>query len=172
MPGFHLAFRIHNPRPGDFYALTLIDYLLCRGRTSRLFKRLVTRERLANQLAGGLEKRGGLATYRLFITNTTELVSQQCLEAIFSELNKLRTNFVSEDELAKAKTLYKRDVYDRLGINLDKTLFLTDLFLWRSPAGDPLLDLERTLQVTAPAIAVLLNRYFTRENGIILNIQK
>jgi predicted Zn-dependent peptidase len=172
MPGFHLAFRIYNPRPGDLYGLTLIDYLLCRGKTSRLIKRLITRDRLANQLTGGLEKRSGLAAYRIFVTNTTELVSQQCLEVLFSELGRLRTSFVSEEELSKAKNLFERDVFDRLGINVDKTLYLGDLFLSRRLPDGALLELDRTLQVTPQAIAGLLNRYFTRENCIILKIQK
>lgn len=172
MPGFHLAFRIHNPRPDDLYSLTLIDYLLCRGKTSRLFKRLVTRDRLANQLTGGLEKRNGLAAYRIFVTNTTELVSQQCLEALFSELDRLRTSFVPEGELSKAKNLFKRDLFDRLGINVDRTLYLGDLFLSRLLPDGALLELDRTLQVTPQAIALLLNRYFTPKNCIILKIQK
>jgi zinc protease len=172
MPGFHLAFRIYNPRPGDLYGLTLIDYLLCRGKTSRLVKRLITRDRLANQLTGGLEKRNGLTAYRIFVTNTTELVSQHCLDALFSELSRMRTSFISEEELSKAKNLYKRDMFDRLGINVDKALYLGDLFLSHHLPDGALLELERILQVTPQAIAGLLNRYFTRENGIVLKIQK
>ncbi len=42
-PAFHLGFRIAAPYSQDFYALTLMDYLLLKGKSSRLYKRIITR---------------------------------------------------------------------------------------------------------------------------------
>jgi zinc protease len=172
VPGFHMAFRIINPRPGDLVGLTLIDYLLCRGKTSRLVERLVKRDRLAIQLTGGLERRGGLAAYRIFVTNNTELIAQQCRDVIFSELGTLKTSFVSEKELSKAKNIFKKDILDRLGTSLDRALYMGEQFLSRPVPDGDLLDLDRYLAITPQTVTGLVNRYFTRDNCIVLNIQR
>lgn len=68
-PAFHLGYRIASPRSDDFFALTILDYILLQGKSSLLNKRLIKREHLAFHLSGGIEKRKELAVFKIFAIN-------------------------------------------------------------------------------------------------------
>ncbi|OGD30375.1 MAG: hypothetical protein A2Y56_09215 [Candidatus Aminicenantes bacterium RBG_13_63_10] len=171
-PSVLVGFRIHSARAVDMHVLTLIDYILCRGKTSRLVQRTIKRDRLASQITGSLERRGDLAAYRIFAVNNSEYSARLCVGSIYSELARMRTNFISEEELNRAKNRWKKDLLNRLSSRADKALFLSELAL---NYGDPRagsLDIGRFQEVTPLMIAGLLNRYFYKENSQVLYILK
>jgi len=169
-PAFHLGFRIASPSSNEFYTLTIIDYLLLRGQSSRLFKRLLSKEKIALQLNGGIEKRKDRAFYRVFVTCNKGL-ADLCQQAIFSELDKLKTTFISEEELSKSKNMLKQDYWTRVSTNQDKAIFLSEAFLNLKNFDDLPSELDKCLRVTPQDVVGIVNRYFTKENSIILNIK-
>lgn len=169
-PAFHLGFRIAPPSSHEFYTLSIIDYLLLRGQSSHLSSRLLKKERIALQLSGGLEKRKDLAFYRIFVTCNKELLNL-CQEAIFSELDKLKTGFISEEELTKLKNMFREDYWSRLATCQDKAIFLSEAFLSLNNFDNFALELDKYLKVTPQDVVGIINRYFTKENSIVLNIK-
>ncbi|MGB8952809.1 MAG: pitrilysin family protein [Candidatus Aminicenantales bacterium] len=170
-PAFHLGFRIAPPQSSDFYTVTILDYLLLRGQTSRLPKRLYKKEKIAIQLSGGIEKRRDRALYRIFATCNNQFMVNQCQEAIFSELEKLKTTFISETELTKAKNMFKQDHLRKLSTTLDKALYLTEIFLTHENVEDPQRELDEYLAVTPTDVVAIANRYFLQKNSVILNVK-
>jgi len=170
VPGFWLAFRVPTLAPEDVYGLTILDYILFRGRNSRLFKRLWQRERLVLSMTGGLERRNGLLAYRLFATTTNTLLIDRSLRAIFAELQSIKSSFIGAEELAKAKNIFTMDYYNRQGTTLDKAIVLSEAFLTLKKFEDLPLELDKYLQVTPQLLVGLANRYFTQANAIIATI--
>jgi len=170
-PAFHLGYRIASPFSRDYYALAILDYLLLKGGSSRLYRKLIKRESLAFQLSGGIEKRAGLAAFKIFAINNNETMVDLCQKGIFSEINRLRTGYVSETELAKAKSLFKRDYANRLAVPIERAIFLAEAFF--SPAGleDTPKELARYLRITPFEISANVNRYLVLENSVILNVK-
>lgn len=171
-PGFHLGYRIASPRSDDFYALTILDYILFKGKSSRLYKRLVKRERIVIHLSGGIEKKKNVATFKIFATNNNDIMVDRCQKAIFSEINKLKTSFVSESELKKAKNMFRMDYIHRSSSSsLEKAIFLCEAFLAQKNIDDLSAEYQRYLNVTPSDIIGIINRYFTSENTVILNLK-
>ena len=170
VPGFLLGFRVTSPNPEDHYVLTLLDYILFQGRSSRFNKRLWQRERLVLQMSGGLERRGPLMAYRLFATNNNEVMVDRTLTAIFTELQRFKSSFISETELAKAQNIFKMTYFNRLATTLDKALFLSDAMLTLKNFDDFPNELAKYLRVTPQLLVGLANRYFTKENAVITSI--
>lgn len=170
VPGFWLGFRIPVVSPDDQYPLTILDYILFHGQSSRLYKRLWQKERLVLGLKGGLERRGSLLAYRLFATNTNNILLDLSLKAVFAELQRLKTSFVGGDELLKAKNVFQTDYFSRLATTLDKAIFLCDACLTLKNFDDYPWELSKYLQVTPQLLVGLANRYFVRENAIIARI--
>lgn len=170
-PAFHLGYRIASSRSNDFYALTVLDYILLRSKSSRLYKRLIKKERLAYHLSGGIEKRKELATFKIFAINNNEAMVDLCQKAIFSEINKLKSSFIPEEELEKSKNLFKMDYLRRFATSLDRAIFLTETFLSQKNFENFPSELDRYLKVTPSEIVGIVNRYFTRENSVLLNIK-
>jgi predicted Zn-dependent peptidase len=171
-PAFHLGFRIAPPHTNDFYTLVILDYILLRGHSSRITRRLLNRDnKIAYQLSGGIEKRGDRAVYKIFGVANNLLMVDRCQNAIFAELAKLKTSFISDVELAKFKNILKGDFLKRWATNLDKALFLSEEYFWLKNLDTVFLEVEKYLNVTPTDIVGIANRYFTPENSVILNVK-
>jgi len=171
-PAFHLGFRIAPPFSNDFYTLSIVDYILFRGRSSRLTRRLLGRDnKIAYQAAGGIEKRKDRAIYRIFCVVNNMAMAERCQEAIFAELDRLKRTVLSEPDLVRTKTMFKRDYLERLSSSMERALFLCESFLSLRNFDDVPLELDKYMKVTANDIVGILNRYFTADNSIILNVK-
>jgi len=169
-PGFHMGYRLAHPSSNDLYVLSLIEYILLRGNTSRLHKRLIKRERLALHMDGSIEKRYPVTRFKLFILNNNQFMVQRTQRAIFSELHRLKTSFVSSEELQKSKNMFKMDYVDQYTDSLSRALFLAEEFLFKRILINPSEELLKYLAVTPTDIVGVSNRYFG-EDSIILDIK-
>jgi len=169
-PGFHLGYRLSSPSSDDFYVLSIIEYILLRGMSSRLHKRLIKREKLVLQLNGGIEKRQDQARLKIFVVNNNQFMVQRCKKAIFSEFHKLKTNFISEEELKKVKNMFLKDYISQYSTSLPKALFLAETFLSRNILLNPAEEIEKYMAITPKDIIGVTNRYFGIES-VILDIK-
>ena len=170
-PAFHLGYRIASPYSRDYYVLAVIDYLLFHGKSARLYRKLVKREGLALFVSGGIEKRKDMAVLKLFAMNNNETMVELSQKSILSEFNKLRTYEASAEELAKAKSLLKRDYLNRLASPPERAMFLAEMFF--SPVGlDALPDqLPKYMRIGPNEVRLAAGRYLTPENSVILNVK-
>jgi zinc protease len=168
---FHLGYRMASPYSRDYYALTILDYLLFHGKSARLYKKLVKKEGLALFISGGIEKRKDVAVLKIFAMNNNETMVELCQKSILSEFNKLRMDEVSGEELAKAKSLFKRDYLNRLASPSERAMFLAEMLF--SPVGlDALPDqLPKYMRITPYEVRMAFSRYLTPENSVILNVK-
>jgi predicted Zn-dependent peptidase len=166
--GFHMGFRFFPLQPGDLDCLRILESLLLGGETSRLKGRLLRHDLTARYLSGGLDVRLSVSTLKLFCLATNAVMIARSEKAILSEVDRLRTNAVSQDELNKARRRFKMDYLDRLSTNLGKSLFLIDAVF--SGRGLESLDgeLARVLSVTPQALAAFSSKYFVPQNRVVL----
>lgn len=170
-PAFHLGYRLAPPYSSDYYALVILDYILIKGRSSRLFKRLVKKETLAFYLSGGIEKRKDVAAFKVFAMNNNDTMVDLCQKAVFSEINKLRTSYVPMPELQKAKNMFKKDYVNRFLTPLDKALFLAETSFSPITPENASKELGKYLRVTPLEIIGTINRYLAPENSVLLNVK-
>jgi predicted Zn-dependent peptidase len=170
-PGFHLGYRLPSPSSEDFYTLSIIEYILFRGMSSRLHKRLIKREKLVLQLNVEIERRQDQARLKIFVVNNNQFMVQRSKKAIFSELQKLKTNFIPEEELMKAKNMFRKDYINRYRTSLPKALYLAETFLSRNILLNPVEEIEKYMAITPKDIIGVTNRYFGVES-VILDIKQ
>lgn len=169
-PAFHFGYRINHLQTGESYSLRILDILMFRGKGSRLYKRLMKKERVALYLSGGVEERRGLRAFKVFTISNNPVMSDLSRKAIVSEMGKLRTTLVSDAELAKAKDLFKMDYLGRLSTSLQKALFLSETVLSGNRLEDLAAEYTKYLRVTPVAIISLANRLFAPENAFTLSL--
>jgi len=170
-PALHLGYRIAPPYSRDYYALAVLEYLLFKGKSARLYRKLVKKEGLALYIAGEIEKRRDVAAIKIFAMNNNETMVDLCQKSITSEFNKLRTGDVSSEELAKAKSLFKRDYLSRLASPMERAMFLAEMVF--SPVGlDGLPDqLPKYMRISPYEVRMAVNRYLVPESSVILNVK-
>ena len=170
LPGFHIGYRIASPYSQDFYPLKIIEYILLRGITSRLYKKLIKRSRIARSLSGSIEKRKELATFKIFVSSSNDLMVERSKRVIFSEINKLKSSLVPEKELRKAKNIFKMDYLNQYATSADKAVFLAEAFLSKKSFDDIPNELDNYLSVDHYSLIRIMRRYFINE--IVFDVKK
>ena len=168
--GFHLGYRFTPLQTGDAYSLKILEYLLLKGKTSRLMDRLLNRDRTAQHFSGTLEDRRGVLALKIFCLNNNAVMVERSEKAVLSEIDRLRTNSVSPDEMAKAKRLFKMDYLRSQSTNLGRALFLVDAAFSGKPMNALGGELDKYMRVNPSALISLVNRHFNLRNRVILEL--
>jgi predicted Zn-dependent peptidase len=172
----YLYIGYHKPTLPSFddYVFDLIDTILSRGRTSRLFKSLVTEKGIATEIdtANGFP---GARYPNLFLISATPRhpFSVDTLEnAIYEEVERLKIELVGDREIAKAKNQLKADFLEGLSSNAG---LASTLSYYESVAGDYryIADhLKHMEKITAQDIMAVANKYLRRENRTVAELVK
>ena len=110
MMGYH-AVEATNP---DFYPLQVLETILFSGQSSRMYQRIVDKDQLALSINGG----SGIAfDPDLFMISSQPKagVQPEAVEkAIYEELEKVKAEPVTDQELEKAKNILLADFYRQM----------------------------------------------------------
>jgi zinc protease len=169
LPRIYLGFRapVYGDRRLD--ALEVAGQILAGGKGSRLHRRLVRDERIAQDVAlftlgfiGGASIQAGWATVRPSVT------VERVEAALHEEIERLATEPVSDDELARAFALIEADelgALQRVEERADRLSMYATLF------DDPSLInemLPRYLAVTPESILEVAASTFRADNRLVL----
>jgi predicted Zn-dependent peptidase len=163
--GYHKP-GINHPDDAVFDALTDIMGV---GRTSRLYRSLVRDKQIAMQTSGfpglpGVKYPGLFLFYAMPAQGHT---NDECEEALYAEIDRLKNELVSEQELNKAKTRARaglvRELDSNLGLARELTYYEVLTGNWRNLFR----QLERIDQVTAEDIQRVARTYFTSTNKTV-----
>ncbi len=169
LPRIYWGFRA--PVFGDtrLDALDLAGHILAGGRGSRLHRRLVRDERIAQDVAlFALGFVGGASIVAGWATARPGVPLERLEEAFMAELDRFATEPVSDDELARAKALTEADelgALQRVEERADRLSMYATLF------DDPGLInrmLPRYLAVTAEQIQEVASAVFRPDNRVVL----
>jgi len=169
-PGYYLGYQIAPPYSDDYYPLAITEYILLKGQTSRLHRRLIEKDRTAIHLSGGIERKTRHAAFKIFVRINNEIMRERSQKALFSEIQKLKSTIIPEQELNKSKNMFKMDYFMQYGTVLDKSIFLAEKILEGDKLAEWPDELGRYLSVTGYDILRTMNKYFN-DDRIILDIK-
>ena len=170
-PGFFLGYQLAPRYSDDYYKLAITEYVLLKGRTSRMHKRLFDKDKTAIYMSGSIETRKDQSVLKLFVRANNEIMNERSQRAVFAEINKIKTSFVTEEELQKTKNMFKMDYFRQFTTVLDKAVFLAEELLDRGDFIQWLDELDRYLAVSHYDVGRVANKYF-KEELILINIEK
>ena len=172
-PRIFLAFRKPPPPTHDDFVFDVLDVLLGEGRTGRLHKRLVLKDRLVQSV--GVFGGPGSRLDALFIIAATPLkgVKNEDVEkAIWDELEKLKVEKVTDTELQKVRNRVTADHARALDTNSGLASALTwdqqVIGDWRYIADHP----AKINQIEPLEILETAKKYFVRENSVVVDLAR
>lgn len=167
--GFHKG-DIYDPDQEPFEVMADI---IGRGRASRLYTDLVKNQKIAISTSGFPdfpgEKYPSLMLFYAF--PSAQHSNEECEKAILAEIEKLKTDLVSEDELKKAKTRSRADLIRSLGSN---TGISEEVASYQALTGDwrnLFRSLDKIDAVTAADIQRVAKKYLTESNRTVASIK-
>ena len=165
-----VVFAYHIPEQGtpDYYALRLLTTLLSGGESARLQKEIKDKKQMALAVGSiplSLEDPGLFIVYGL----TNVGVKAEDLEkAIESEIDNVKKELISEYEFQKVRNQIESDFVNQNSRVAGIAENLADYLVY---FGDPNLintEIERYMKVTREDIKRVANKYFTKENRVVL----
>jgi zinc protease len=172
MMGYHVPTLKDPEKDWEPYALEILSSVLDGNASARLNQNLVRRDRIAIETSAGydLVARGGITTFG-FDGTPSEGHDVKDLElAIVSEIENIKENGVTEDELLRVKAqviaadVYQRDsmFYQAMKIGNLETANLP----WQSLKDYP----NKLSAVTAEQVQAVAKKYLTEENLIVATL--
>jgi predicted Zn-dependent peptidase len=179
MPALSIAWKIPERRSANFYAIALLKSILCDGESARLYQKLVKERAISLEVQGTLEERRGPGQIAVFTIHKPDVKSDDVQAIIESEIERIKNDGVTADELAKVKNQYRlsrfvsgsEGEYASLQTALGRALALGEFTMFD---GDPSLvntDLDRYLDVNGQQIRDVARRYLVAANTAVLDIR-
>jgi zinc protease len=174
-PAFWVSWKAPARREPDYYALGVIEKLLSAGDSSRLYQRMVKGDQNALKVEAGYDERRGPSGFESFVVIKPDTTPEKVRESLWSELEKLKSEPVSEEELEKAKNQILRQVFSSASYSsLQRALGRAELLAeYTCFFGDPAgldKDLEEYLKVTPADVQRVAKKIFTKEGATTVDV--
>jgi predicted Zn-dependent peptidase len=163
-PQLRIGYHIPDIRHTDYAVFQAIGQIMDRGRTSRLYKSLVKGKKIAIMVRGGMSwsKYPGLFTF--WAVPSKGHTGEECEQAVYDQIEKLKTELVMPEELRKAKTHVRAGIIRQLDSNFSLAMNLAFYDVLTGDWRNLFRELDKIEQVTADDIQRVAKEYFTRKN--------
>lgn len=169
LEGYHKPAVTHEDQP----VFDAIDDVLTNGRTSRLHRALIRDKRIAVS-AGAYGAYPGEQYPHLWVAYAVPargVANETVQQALREEFHRLKTEDVTDEELAKFRTRAKASLMFSLKSNLGLAMSLTDYHTLFGDWRELFRSIKRFDQVTAADVRRVATRTFTASNRIVAQIQ-
>ncbi len=161
----------HKPAPParEDYVFDVLETILSKGRTSRLYDRLVITRQIAQSISvtNGIPAARYPNLFTIFARPRHPHTNEELQAAILEEIEAVKTQSVTEEELTRAKNQLKMDYIKSLDSNSELASILSYYELLLGDYryfSDYLPEIQK---VTAGDIQAAAIRYLTAENRTI-----
>jgi zinc protease len=114
LPLMMIGYHVPESVSPDFYPLNLFQAVLLSGQSSRLYQRLVDKERLAISVYGGFDLSFDPTLFEVELQPRAGVELQALERAVYQELDKLKAEPLSAEELQKAKNITLAEFYRQM----------------------------------------------------------
>ena len=168
LEGYHRP----NFRDPDDAVYDVLSDLLSKGRTSRLYRSLVRDKQIAVEAEGGSFPGNKYPSLFYFFAAPSEgHTAQELLKPIHAEIDKLKTQDVSDEELQSVKTRAKADLIRGLADNQGLAVQLGNAQARYGDWRELFRQIDRLEHVTKADIRRVANKTFTDDNRTIAMIE-
>jgi zinc protease len=165
-----VAFHVPEARHPDDAALDLLEALLTRGQSSRLYSRLVDKEQMVLSVGAFREETLDPGLFVISLQPRTGIDPARAEKVLFEELERVRNQPVPEQELRKAKNQLLANHYRELKTIAGRANLLGSYELF---FGDyrKLFSAEQTLEAVTPAdIQRVARQYLGERNRTVATL--
>lgn len=165
--GYHDPSVNHPDNP----ALQVLTQIVGVGRTARLYKDMVKDKKIAVSASCGLNPSKYPSLFMFYVVPARGHTTQECEQALYAQIEKLKTEEVTPQELAKAKTRSRADLIRQLDSNSGLAAALTFYEVVTGDWHNMFKELDKIEQVTAADVQRVAQTYFTTKNRTVGTIE-
>jgi len=162
-----IGYHQPNVNHADNAPLEVISQIVGVGRTSRLHKDLVKEKKIAVSANAGPNPSKYPSLFMFYVVPAKGHTTQECEQAVYAQIEKLRTERVSPEELTKAKTRSRASLIRQLDSNSGLAAELTFYEVVTGDWRNLFKQLDKIEQVTAADVQRVAQTYFTTKNRTV-----
>ena len=169
--GYHVPALTHK----DSYPLSVLELVLSAGKSSRLYKSLVYEKQMALYAGGDYSMVStDPSMFYIYAASMPGKPVEEVEKAIYAEIDKFKTEPVTEKELTKAKNQIEASFIMGQDSNFNRAMLLGQ---YETVASWKLLDkyVEEMRKVTAEDVMRVAKQYFPEDNrtvGILVPVKE
>ncbi len=173
-PWVLVAYHAPSARDEDFVRFQIMNYMLTNGRSSRLYKKLVIKEKNSLEFIGFLGFPGDKypCLYLMVALPNADKTTVEIEKSILDEIEKVRAGDISTEELESAKTRAKVDALKSMKSRMGMLMALLKSEMFEGSWEKVFEDFNMIDKITVKDLQDLANKYFTKENRVIGRIEK
>ena len=163
----YMAFHKCDRKHEDYHTFDLMSDILCNGRSSRLIQRLIKEQQAFSSIDAYISGSIDAGMFQIAGKPAPGVSLQEAEEAIWRELEAMKTERIDEDELEKVKNRYESEqIFSNINyLNVATNLAFFELI---GQAEDINHEVEKYRAVSAERIMEIAKRTFVRENCSVL----
>jgi zinc protease len=170
LPAVVVAHHITFDGDPDSYPLHVASKVLSDGQSSRIYRKLVYEKQMALAAFG----QGNLIEdpnlfYAVAIVQPGH-TTEETIDALISELERLRTEPISASELQQAKNQFARDYIFSRQSNKDKAEILAHAVVIHDDIKTADDEFDVFMNISAADVQRVAQKYFTPENRLVMTI--
>ena len=113
-PYLMIAYHTPESKNEDYYALNILSSVLSSGQSSRLYSALVDKQQLATQVQTDFGDSFDPNLFNFYAVANRDVNETDLENAIYAEIEKIKTNGISETELQKIKNQKLMEFYSQV----------------------------------------------------------
>ena len=162
--GFPTISRMHPDR----YSVDLLDIILGSGLSSRLFQEIRVKRSMAYDVHSYVQYFNDIGSFNIYAGVDSDRLKES-IKVILKELKKIRENDMPEEELIKAKEMYKGALSLNLESTLNQAFWLGNkLLLYGKPFTED--EVKKKIEKVEAKDVIQSARKIFKKNGINLSI--
>ncbi|MGB6460513.1 MAG: pitrilysin family protein [Candidatus Acidiferrum sp.] len=114
LPVLMIGYHVPQTNNADFYALNILRSVLFQGESSRMYQRLVDKDQIALDVSSYVEPAFDPTLAIISAQPRQGTDPQVCEKAIYEELEKVKSETISDQELEKAKNYRLVEFYKEM----------------------------------------------------------
>lgn len=166
-PYLMIGYHTPNSKSEDYYALNILSSVLSSGNSSRLYASLVDQKQLATQVFSDFGDTFDPSLFNIYAVANKDINETDLELAIYSEIEKIKKEGISEKELQKIKNQKLMEFYGQVETINGKSnnigtyeVFFGD---YRKMFNAP----TNFNKVTAADVQKVAQKYFTKSNRTV-----
>ena len=158
-----------NVRHDDDLVFDAMAKILGQGRSSRLYTTLVKEKKIAAAAGafGGWPGNKYSCLFAAYAVPAKDHTSEECLEAIDAEIEKLRDELATEEEMSKYKRGTKKNLIDGMKSNSSMARMLTNYDVLSGSWRNLFDEIDRVEAVSAGDVQRVAQEYLKRKNRTV-----
>ena len=114
LPILMMGYHVPESADPDYYPLQVLQTILFEGQSSRMYQRLVDKDRLAISVSGDYSFAFDPTLFTITVRPKAGVVPETAEKAVYEELDRMKSAAVSDRELEKAKNILLADFYRQM----------------------------------------------------------